>query len=84
MADKINIESTGEANHVDDIARIQTKIDLHQVGTNIEELDPKYWLSPRFLGSLLAIIFVGNSLFFGYAVPVNILNVINADLGEQC
>ena len=30
-----------------------------------------YWTSTQFMGSALAIILLGNTLFFGYAVPVS-------------
>lgn len=46
-----------------------------------EELDPGYWRSTRFLGSILAIALLANSLFVGYSMPINILSVIDADIG---
>jgi hypothetical protein len=87
MADKINIESMGDTDtrHVDDVAAQEKQREgPNATGARTEDIDAKYWLSSRFIGSCLAIIFVANSLFFGYAIPVNILNVINADLGNNC
>lgn len=40
------------------------------IGADTEDIDKRYWLSPKFLGSCVAIILLGNGLFFGYAVPV--------------
>uniref|UniRef100_A0A8H7K351 Major facilitator superfamily (MFS) profile domain-containing protein n=1 Tax=Bionectria ochroleuca TaxID=29856 RepID=A0A8H7K351_BIOOC len=42
-----------------------------------------YWYSPRFIGSTVAIVLLANNLFIGYAMPTNVLNVINADLGPD-
>lgn len=40
-----------------------------------------YWKSFRFLGSLFSIMLMANSLFIGYSMPVNVLSVIDADIG---
>ncbi|CAK7212639.1 hypothetical protein SBRCBS47491_001535 [Sporothrix bragantina] len=48
-----------------------------------EEMDSTYWRSPRFLGSILAIALLANSLFIGYAMPINVLGVIDADIGPS-
>ena len=40
-----------------------------------------YWKSFRFLGSLFSIMLMANSLFIGYSMPVNVLAVIDADIG---
>ncbi|KIW04526.1 uncharacterized protein PV09_04280 [Verruconis gallopava] len=53
------------------------------VGTAAEEIQKGYWKSPKFLGSCLAIILLANNLFWGYAVPVNVLNIINQDIGPS-
>lgn len=34
--------------------------------------DPGYWFSLRFIGTLLGIMFLANSLFIGYAMPVTL------------
>ena len=76
MADKVTIHDPPETHHVDDI-------DLHEkqqqerhianiTGVDSDKIDKSYWFSPRFLGSCAAIVFVANSLFFGYAVPVRL------------
>ena len=87
MTDKV-AHDEDHAHHVDDIARQQTKDTFNErhianvTGVDSDTIDKSYWISPRFLGSVSAIVFVANSLFFGYAIPVNILNVINEDLGS--
>ena len=60
---------TGQSDHVETNAAEDVQPEQH------------YWLSFRFLGSLLAIVLLGNSLFVGYSMPVNILSVIDADIG---
>jgi hypothetical protein len=42
-----------------------------------------YWKSFRFIGSLAAITLMANSLFIGYSMPVNVLSVVDADIGES-
>ncbi|KAL4898370.1 siderophore iron transporter [Aspergillus ambiguus] len=42
-----------------------------------------YWKSYQFLGSMLAMSLLGNNLFIGYSMPVNVLSVINADIGPS-
>jgi hypothetical protein len=85
MTDKIDHQSRQDVDtlYVDDVAIDQRQHNGPNVtGMDEGEIDKDYWLSPRFIGSCLAIVFVANSLFFGYAIPVNILNVINEDLGD--
>lgn len=52
-------------------------------GEDAANLSAKYWRSPKFIGSCIATILAGNNLYFGYAIPVNLLNVINADIGTH-
>ncbi len=42
-----------------------------------------YWSSPRLVGSVIGVILLANSLYIGYAMPVNVLSVINADIGPS-
>lgn len=60
----------------------EDSMERNNQGKDAEELQG-YWKSYRFIGSLLAIAFMGNSLFVGYAMPVNILGVIDADIGPS-
>ena len=70
----VSPEHLQELEHVDADAR-------NYVGT--EEVQSGYWTSPRLLGSLLANSLMANSLFFGVAMPVNIISIINADIGPS-
>ena len=53
------------------LERVDSGDSMHR---NIQGLDSTelhgYWKTPRFIGSLLAIVLMGNSLFCGYAMPV--------------
>ncbi|EON69199.1 hypothetical protein W97_08558 [Coniosporium apollinis CBS 100218] len=53
--------------------------DLIDNGHSASELKG-YWSSMGLIGSVAAIVLMANSLFVGYAMPVNILSVINADI----
>lgn len=53
-------------------------------GVNFETIDPKYWRSFRFLGSVASIILITISLYIGFALPASCLQVINEDLGTAC
>jgi len=56
-------------NHVE---KVDSQDEMHRniVGHDAEELEG-YWTSWRLIGSLLAIVLMGNSLFVGYAMPVS-------------
>ncbi|KIW04210.1 uncharacterized protein PV09_04518 [Verruconis gallopava] len=83
MVDKVDIEQVGDTRHVDDIATQTHEDPRRGTGVHAEHIDASYWFTPHFLGSCAAIVFVANSLFFGYAIPVNILSVIEQDLGTS-
>ncbi|KAF2652922.1 fungal trichothecene efflux pump [Lophiostoma macrostomum CBS 122681] len=42
-----------------------------------------YWKSYRFIGSIAAITLLANNTFIAYSMPVNVLAVINADIGPD-
>lgn len=42
-----------------------------------------YWRSPRLAGSLIAALLLANSLFIAFGMPINLLTVINADIGPS-
>lgn len=76
MADKVEIQHTPDTRHLDDV---MSNLEHHNnerhianiTGVDSDRIDKSYWFSPRFLGSCAAIVFVANSLFFGYAIPVS-------------
>ncbi|CAK7227255.1 hypothetical protein SCUCBS95973_006478 [Sporothrix curviconia] len=51
------------------------------VGT--DNLPPGYFYSLRFLATLLAVTLMNFSLYIGYVLPVNVLTIINADIGPS-
>jgi MFS family permease len=54
----------------------------NNVGEDADLLQ-NYWTSPRLVGSVISVILLANSLYIGYAMPVNVLSVINADIGPS-
>jgi hypothetical protein len=76
MADKVTSQDPAEARHVDEITLNEKEQHERHIanitGVDSDRIDKSYWFSPRFLGSCAAIVFVANSLFFGYAVPVSV------------
>lgn len=76
------VDSHTDHHHPHHHHRLEHEVPIN-TGVDTDQIQPGYWRSPRFIGSCIAIIFQGNSLFFGYAVPTNLLSVINADLGES-
>jgi hypothetical protein len=43
---------------------------VSNVGKDSEDISTAYWHSYQFVGSLIAIVLVGHSLFLGYVLPV--------------
>ncbi|KIW01131.1 uncharacterized protein PV09_07417 [Verruconis gallopava] len=78
-----NSETKGHVAHVDEVSSSKHHDGPVNLGLDYENIEKRYWRSPRFLGTCLAIIFMANGLFIGYAIPVNILNVIDADIGPS-
>jgi MFS family permease len=54
----------------------------NELGHDAGELQG-YWGSPGLIGSLTAGVLLANSIYIGYALPVNILSVINVDIGPS-
>jgi hypothetical protein len=46
--------------------------DWRDVHADAEEVPPGYWRSPRFIGSIVAIVLLANSLFIALVMPVSI------------
>ncbi|KAN0088989.1 siderophore iron transporter [Hyaloscypha variabilis] len=56
---------------------------VSNVGKDSEDISTAYWHSYQFVGSLIAIVLVGHSLFLGYVLPVNVLSIINEEIGPS-
>ncbi|CAK7225108.1 hypothetical protein SCUCBS95973_005747 [Sporothrix curviconia] len=82
-------EKANEADNLDNTSAAMStsptdSASLSGTGDGLEHKgDVVYWKSFRFLGSLGVIMLMANSLFIGYAMPVNVLSVIDADIGPS-
>ena len=68
------------------LEKVDSQDSLHRKNffTDAEDLkDTAYWRSPRFIGSLTASFLLANSLFFAFGMPINLLTVIDADIGPS-
>lgn len=79
-----NTKQTVEHLALDHLEKVDSKDSLHrnELGQDAANLQ-SYWSSPRLLGSILASFLLANSIYIGYALPVSILSVINADIGPS-
>jgi MFS family permease len=70
--------------HLEHLEKTFSKDSLHrnELGQDAADLQ-SYWSSPRLLGSILASFLLANSIYIGYALPVSIISVINADIGPS-
>jgi hypothetical protein len=79
-------ENKHEAQHheMEQLGMVHSKDSLHrnELGHDATDLQ-NYWASPRLIGSIAAAFLLANSIYIGYALPVNILSVINADIGPS-
>jgi MFS family permease len=72
-----------EDNHLGNVVT-QDSLQRRNFFSDAENLDPRnYWRSPRFAGSLLAAFLLANSLFIAFGLPINLLTIINADIGPS-
>ncbi|KAF9870587.1 hypothetical protein CkaCkLH20_11893 [Colletotrichum karsti] len=78
-ADKHQVEMIEQAEPSQDDRNFTSSSD----NEHESEVPPGYWTSYRFIGTVMAIVLLANNLFIGYAMPANILNVINADIGPD-
>jgi MFS family permease len=62
---------------VDDVA------DAAAIGGHLTDLPPGYYRSPQFVGSMIGVMLMANSLYLGFVLPANTLTVMNADLGPD-
>ena len=84
VAGKDNTKQTVEHLGLEHLEKVNSKDSLHrnELGQDAANLQ-SYWSSPRLLGSILASFLLANSIYIGYALPVSILSVINADIGPS-
>lgn len=56
---------------------------ITEQAVDLDNLPDGYYRSMNFIGSLIAVGLMANSLYLGYVLPVNSLARINADLGPD-
>ena len=44
--------------------------DASAIGGHLKDLPPGYYRSPKFVGSILGVILMANSLYLGFVLPV--------------
>jgi hypothetical protein len=64
------VQSDFEKSSVNQLDPLDQPAAIH---ADLEDIDSGYWRSYRFLGTVLAIILLANSLFIGYVMPVSTL-----------
>lgn len=52
-----------------------------RLAKDVSEVDPRYFRSARYIGSLVGISLTTMSCYFGFAVPASVLTFINEDIG---
>ncbi|PMD55689.1 siderophore iron transporter [Hyaloscypha bicolor E] len=57
--------------------------DASAIGGQLQDLPTGYYRSPKFVGSIIGVILMANSLYLGFVLPANILSVIDADIGPD-
>src|ERR1700753_2074524 len=77
-------KQTAEHLILEHLEKVDSKDSFHrnELGQDAANLQ-SYWSSPRVLGSILASFLLANSIYIGYALPVSVLSVINADIGPS-
>lgn len=68
------------------LKKVQSNDSLHRKNffNDAENLSAgTYWRSPRLIGTLVATFLLANSLFIGVSMPMNLLTVIDADIGPS-
>jgi hypothetical protein len=56
--------STPTTEEVHDVA------DASAIGGHLKDLPPGYYRSPKFVGSIIGVILMANSLYLGFVLPV--------------
>ncbi|KAH0842493.1 hypothetical protein FOPE_07240 [Fonsecaea pedrosoi] len=54
-----------------------------RLAKDVSEVDPRYFRSARYIGSLVGISLTTMSCYFGFAVPASVLTFINEDIGPS-
>lgn len=83
VADTVN-KQEAEHHEMEQLTKVNSKDSLHRNELGHDATDLRnYWASPRLIGSIFAAFLLANSIFIGYSMPVNVLSVINVDIGPS-
>lgn len=77
-----DIDSRHNSRSDDDVA-IQTETFAVKKEALGQDLPPRYWLSPGFIGTVAALCFGNISNYASWVQPSNSLAIINADIGPS-
>ncbi|OAG00721.1 siderophore iron transporter [Paraphaeosphaeria sporulosa] len=71
--------------HIENVSQDSThdSVAAEARGGDLSELPSNYYWNWRFIGSLIAVVFMAQGLYLGYVLPANTITIINADLGPD-
>jgi len=52
------------------IKMVHDDADASAIGGHVKDLPPGYYRSPKFVGSIIGVILMANSLYLGFVLPV--------------
>lgn len=65
------------------IEKVHDVAEASAIGGHLKDLPPGYYRSSKFVGSIIGVILMANSLYLGFVLPANTLSVIDADIGPD-
>lgn len=57
--------------------------DLSAIGGHLEDLPPGYYRSPKFVGSIIGVVLMANSLYLGFVLPVRVSSLLSCLLSRD-
>ncbi|CAK7218227.1 hypothetical protein SEUCBS140593_003475 [Sporothrix eucalyptigena] len=60
-----------------------TEFNIASAAIGTDNLPPGYFYSLRFLATMVAVTLMNVSLYVGYVLPINVLTIINTDIGPS-
>ncbi|ORY16299.1 fungal trichothecene efflux pump [Clohesyomyces aquaticus] len=75
----LHIERAAE----NDATQLHDEVAEEAKGGDLSEMPKGYYRSWRFIGSVVAVVFMAQGLYLGYVLPANTITLINADLGPD-
>ncbi|CAM1509715.1 Fc.00g000500.m01.CDS01 [Cosmosporella sp. VM-42] len=78
MAVKVEHDERIATRNPDDV---EDEVAPEAIGTG--NLPPGYFRSAHFIGTMIGVTLMNISLYVGYVLPINVLSIINADIGPS-